>query len=192
MEIDKRVGVAAIATACLIAVLVVAQDGKVVFSDKSQSGQLWANLALTYLRVDEPYLPMVIGVQNLSEEMLTVDRSSFHLIGPDGGRFPMAELKTLRESYDKAALDRRIASASGIPIDLWARQRRLRESNFFPDIGLSRRPTVINQVTLARRDGMADLVYFVTPSGLAPGRPFLLEVQPRGWSAPLRLRLILG
>lgn len=196
MAMTSRIGrmatAAAIATGCLIAAAIAAQEGQVVFSEKSQSGQLWANLALTYLRVNEPYLPLVIGVQNFSEGMLVVDRSSFRLIGPDGVRYPMADLKILRTSYDKASLDRRIASASGIPVDLWARQRRLRESNFFPDVGLSRRPTVINQVTLAPRDGMADLVYFVTPPGLAPGKPFVLEVQPRDWSVPLRLRLILG
>jgi hypothetical protein len=184
--------VAGAAAACLAAVMAGAQDGRVVFSEKSEAGQLWANLSLTSLRVHEPYLPMVIGVQNMSERSAVLDRSSFRLIGPDGNRYPMAELKAFREGYDKGSLDRRIASASGIPIDIWARQRSLRESNFFPDVGLSRRPTVINKVTLGRRDGLADLVYFVTPPGLAPGQPFILEVQPSNWPAPLRLRLMLS
>jgi hypothetical protein len=176
----------------LSATLAGAQDGQVVFSEKSELGQLWANLSLSYLRLEEPFLPMVVGVQNLSQQTMRLDRSSFRLIGPDGRRYPMAELKTVRGSYGKFSLDRRIASANGIPADLWARQRNLRESNFFPDVGLSRRPTVIDHVTLARRDGMVDLVYFETPAGLAAGVPFVLEVVPTDGPAPLRLRLMLG
>lgn len=176
----------------LAAGLAIAGDGQVVFSERSEAGQLWANLSVTYQRVGEPYLPMVIGVQNLGDETLRLGRASFSLIGPDGRRFPMADLKELRRSYDKASIDRRIATANGIPVDVWARQRRLRESNFFPDMGQSRRTTVIDRVTLARGDGTADLIYFEMPAGLAPGAPFLLEVQPEGWAVPLRLRLVLG
>lgn len=184
--------VCALAMVATLVGAAAAQDGRVVFSEKSEAGQLWANLSLSYLRVDEPFLPMVVGVQNLSERSLALDRSSFRLVGPDGRRYPMAELKTLRQSYDKFSLDRRIATANGIPADLWARQRNLRESNFFPDVGLSRRPTVIDRVNLGRRDGMVDLIYFETPAGLRPGVPFLLEVQPKDWAVPLRLRLMLG
>lgn len=176
----------------VVALVASGQNGQLVFSEKTEAGQLWANLSLTYLRLDEPYLPMVIGVQNLSDRSLSLDRASFRLVGPDGRRYPMAELKTVRESYDKFSLDRRIATANGIPADLWARQRSLRESNFFPDVGLSRRPTVIDRVSLGRRDGMVDLIYFETPAGLQPGVPFLLEVQPRDWAVPMRLRLMVG
>ena len=175
----------------LAAAVAAAQGGRIVFSEQSAAGQLWANLSLTAQRMGEPYLPMVVGVQNLGKRAITLDRSSFRLIGPDGRRYPMADLKTLRESYDKGRMDRRIASAAGIPIELWARQRNLRESNFFPDVGLSRRPTVIDRVSLGRRDGMVDLVYFVAPPGLAAGVPFALEVQPREEGAPMRLRLML-
>jgi hypothetical protein len=176
----------------LAAGLAIADDGRVVFSERNEVGQLWANLAVTYQRVGEPYLPMVIGVQNLGGETMRLDRASFSLIGPDGRRFPMADIKELRRSYDKASMDRRIATANGIPVDVWARQRRLRESNFFPDVSQSRRTTVIDRVTLGRGDGTVDLIYFETPAGLAPGAPFLLEVQPEGWEIPLRLRLVLG
>jgi hypothetical protein len=172
--------------------LAVASDGQIVFSERSETGQLWANLSLTYQRVGEPYLPMVIGVQNLSGETLELNRGSFRLIGPDGRRSPMADLKTLRKSYDKSTIDRRIMTTSGIPADVWSRQRRLRESNFFPDVGQSRRTTVIDRVTLRRGDATVDLIYFEAPTGLALGTPFVLEVMPEGWEAPLRLRLILG
>jgi len=176
----------------LAAALGVASDGQVVFSERSEVGQLWANLSVTYQRVEEPYLPMVIGVQNHGGETMQLSRASFRLIGPDGRRFPMAGLKELRTSYDKLTFDRRIVTTNGIPVDVWARQRSLRESNFFPGVGMSRRSTVIDRVTLGRGDGMVDLIYFETPTGLALGAPFVLEVQPDGWEAPLRLRLILG
>jgi hypothetical protein len=172
--------------------LVLASDGQIVFSERSQAGQLWANVSLTYQRLGEPYLPMVIGVQNLSAENLELNRASFRLIGPDGRRFPMADLKTLRKTYEKTTIDRRIMNFNGIPTDVWYRQRRLRESNFFPDVSQARRNTVIDRVTLRRGDGTADLIYFEAPSGLALGTPFVLEVLPEGWEAPLRLRLILG
>jgi hypothetical protein len=113
-------------------------------------------------------------------------------VGPDGTRYPLAELKEVRSEYDLFAADHRIASTAGIPVEVWARQRRLREINLFPDIRLSRRPTVIDSATLMQGDGVFDLLYFVTPRGLAPGRPFLLEVWPRDWEIPMRLRLVLG
>ena len=176
----------------LAAGLVLASDGQIVFSERSQTGQLWANLSLTYQRLGEPYLPIVVGVQNLSAEPLELNRASFWLLGPDGRRFPMADLKTLRKNYEKSTIDRRIMTTSGIPADVWYRQRRLRESNFFPDVSQARRNTVIDRVTLRRGDGTVDLIYFEAPTGLALGTPFVLEVLPEGWEAPLRLRLLLG
>ena len=168
-----------------------AQERQFVFSEKSGAGQVWANLSVTYLRLGEPYMPIVIGVQNYSKKRANLDRDAFWLVGPDGRRYPLAELKDVRSEYGKFSIDQRMASAAGIPVDVWARQRRLRESNFYPDIQLSRRPTVIDVLTLGKSDAMVDLFYFVTPDGLGPGMPFLLEVRPRGWEIPLRLRLIL-
>jgi hypothetical protein len=170
----------------------LAQDKPLVFSDKSGAGQLWANISLTYLRLEEEFIPMVVGVQSFSDERAILTRDSFWLVVPDGRQYPLAELKDLRRNYDKSGLDWRMVSAAGIPVDLWARNRRLRESNFFPDIRMTRRPTVVDKVTLRRNDGMADLMYFITPEGFKPGMPFLLVVLPEGWETPLRLRLVVG
>jgi len=171
---------------------VAGQERRYVFSEKSGAGQLWANVTLTHLRLGEPYLPMVIGVQNFSKQYARLTKDSFHLVGPDGVRYPLTDLKSVRTDYKHFTQDRRIVSDAGIPVDVWIRQRRFRESNFFPDIHLSRRPTVIDSVSLGRNDGTADLFYFVAPPGLAPGRPFLLEVRPDNWEIPLRLRLVLN
>jgi hypothetical protein len=170
----------------------LAQEKQYVFSDKSGAGQVWANLSLTYLRVEENFLPIVVGVQNFSDERAVLTRDSFWLLAPDGRRYGLADIKDVRQDYDKSGVDWRMVSAAGIPVDLWARNRRLRESNFFPDIRMTRRTTVVDKVTLGRSDGMVDLMYFFTPEGFKIGMPFLLEVQPKGWEAPLRLRLVLG
>ena len=180
---------------CVGALVVAAQDGeapRILFIAEDDNGKVWANLTLTRQRLDEPYLPMVVGVQNKSKRKAVISRESFRLVGPDGTRYPLAELREVRGEYDKFSADHRMASAAGIPVDVWYRQRHLRETSFFPDIRLSRRPTVIEYATLSRGDGMADLLYFVSPRGLAPGKPFLLEVFPEGWETPLRLRLVLG
>jgi hypothetical protein len=183
--------IAPLLLALLLAGPAGAEEPRILFSEKSALGQLWANLSVTHLRSAESYLPMVIGIQNLSSSKLVIDRDSVRLIGPDGRRYPMAELKEVRSEYPYFGLDHRIVSGAGIPYDVWRRQRNLRESNFFPDIRSRGRATVIDRVTLRRGDGMVDLVYFIRPPGLAPGLPFALEVDFDEFRAPLRLRLVL-
>jgi hypothetical protein len=168
-----------------------ADEPRILFSEQSALGQVWANLSLTRLRIGESYLPMVVGIQNLSGEKVVVNRSSLRLIGPDGARYPMAELKEVRAEYPYYGLDHRFVSGAGIPYEVWRRQRNFMESNFFPDIRSSRRATVIDRVTLRRGDGMVDLLYFLRPPTLAPGLPFALEVAAEGWEAPFRLRLVV-
>jgi hypothetical protein len=183
-------------TVVLILVLLIvpwtasSQDAPLLVAGENEMGAVWANISLTQLRVDEPFLPMVIAIQNRSEEPVLIDRQAIWLIGPTRERFPMAELKEIRKGYNKMRLDSRIATSAGIPVDVWYRQRRLRESNFFPDIG-TRGGTVIDRVTLRRLDAMVDIVYFHRPRGLTPDAPFVLEVFPDGWEAPLRMLLKL-
>jgi hypothetical protein len=175
----------------LLAVPAAAEGPQMLFSEKSVLGQIWANLTLTHLRSAEPYVPMVVGIRNLAKSKIVIDRSSMRLIGPDGVRYPMAGLKEVRGDYQYFGLDHRFVSGAGIPWEVWYRQRNLRESNFFPDIRASRRATVINEVVLRRGDGLIDLVYFRRPPTLEIGRPFVLEVDAKGWEVPFRLRLVL-
>jgi hypothetical protein len=168
----------------------VPQESQLVNVGENSFGAVWANIHLTRMRVEEPYLPLVIGIQNLSSESVRIDRDAIRLVGPDGRRYPVAGLKEVRKEYDKLNVDRRIANANGIPWEVWYRQRRLRESNFFPGV-MNRRGTVIDEVVLRRQDGMVDLVYFPTPRGLALDTPFALEIDAEGWEVPLQLRLRL-
>jgi len=167
-----------------------AQDAPLLVAGENEMGAVWANISLAVLRIDEPFLPMVIAVQNRSDEVVRIDRQAMWLIGPTRERFPMAELKEIRDGYKKMRLDSRIATSAGIPVDVWYRQRRLRESNFFPDIG-TRGGTVIDRVTLRRQDALVDIVYFHRPRGLTLDTPFILEVSPEGWEVPLRMLLKL-
>jgi hypothetical protein len=172
------------------AATVAGQESQVLHNAQGRFGAVWANVTVTHQRVAEPYLPVVIAIQNQGADTVTIDRAAVRLIGPDGTRYPMADLKEVREEYDKMRLDRRIATSAGIPAEVWYRQRRLRESNFFPDIG-GRSGTVIDRVALRRNDALVDLVYFRRPRALALNTPFIIEVAPEGWEVPTRLGIRL-
>jgi hypothetical protein len=174
----------------LLAVAAAGQEPRVLFVAEGQSGSVWVNVTLTELRIAEPYLPMMVAVQNLGGDNVVIDRGALRLIGQDGIRHPVADLREVRSGYSRLRLDRRIASSAGIPVDVWYRQGRLRESNFFPDVG-GGGGVVIDEVVLRRSDALVDLFYFQTPAGLASGSPFVLEVAPEGWEAPVRLGLTL-
>lgn len=174
----------------MISLPVVAQDSQTVHVGRNDFGTVWANVQLTRMRVSEPYLPIVIGIQNLASDSVRIDRGTIRLVGPDGRRYPVAGVKEVRKNYDKLSPDRRIANASGIPWEVWYRQRRLRESNFFPGV-MGRSGTVIDNISLRRQDGMVDIIYFPRPRGLALNTPFILEIAAEGWEVPLRLGLRL-
>jgi hypothetical protein len=169
------------------AAIAAGQESQVLHSAQGRFGTVWANVTVTHQRVTEPYLPFVIAIQNHGAETVTIDRAAVRLIGPDGTRYPMADLKEVRQDYDKMRLDRRIATSAGIPAEVWYRQRRLRESK----IG-GRGGTVIDRVALRRNDALVDLVYFRRPRALALNTPFIIEVGPEGWEVPTRLGIRLA
>jgi len=167
------------------------RPGRIVFQAESALGEVWANVGLTRQRLDQDYVPMVVLVANRSREPVIVDRDAIRLVGPDGGRYPMPTLHELRKGYSKTGLDGRAVSGAGIPYEVWQQNRRLIESNFFPNLSTDRRGIVVDEVTLPTGAAMIDLLYFAKPRGLAPGQPFMLEVQPIGWEAPIRLGIVL-
>lgn len=183
----------------LVAILLLAaagataadRPGQLVFKAESESGEVWANVGLTRQRLDQAYIPMVVLVANRSHEEVIVDRDAIRLVGSDGKRYPMPTLSELRKGYDKTGLDGRAVSGAGIPYDVWRQNRRLIESNFFPSLSTDRRGIVVDEVTLPSGTAMIDLLYFAKPYGLGPGQPFILEVRPVGWEAPLRLGIVL-
>jgi hypothetical protein len=165
---------------------------RVVFSGGNSMGELWANVGLTVLRLDEDYIPMVVAVVNRARNAVVVDRDSIRLVTRNGERFPMPTLKELRKGYRRSSIDARTASGAGIPYLVWRSERRLMESNFFPNLQTSRRAIAVDEITLAPGYALLDLVYFAKPPGLQPGEPLLLEVQADGWEAPVRLGIVLN
>ena len=160
---------------------------RLVFSGENELGELWANIGLTIQRLEEDYIPMVVMIVNRDREAVVIDRDAVRLVGPDGLRYPMPTLKELRKNYDRFSLDGRAVSGAGIPWEVWQRNRRLLESNFFPNTLTDRRAIVVDEVTLPPGYALIDLVYFAKPKGLVRGTSFVLEVHGLGWRAPVRL-----
>lgn len=168
------------------------EEQRVLFIAENESGKVWSNLALTYQRKDEPYLPMVIAVENHAQNPVTFDRGSFWLNDLDDIVYTLPSVKELRKNYDKSAMDYRMVSFAGIPWETWRWNRRLESANFFPNLRSPRGSTVRDRVTLRQRHALVDLLYFERPRNMAPGRPIFLNVRPEnGWEVPIRIRLLL-
>lgn len=166
---------------------------QILFIAENEFGKVWANTSLTRQRTDEPYLPMVVAVQNMAPNPIVLNRESFFLEDLDGIVYSMPTVKEWRTNYDKTAMDARIVSFNGIPWDGWRWNRRLAPANFFPDMQARRGNTTVDTVSLRQRHAMTDLLYFERPRKLSLNRPFFLVVQPKkGWEVPIRLRIVLS
>jgi hypothetical protein len=191
-------GVAAgvIATAGLLTVMAAPAEEehqRFLVIVENENGKVWANLTLTVQRTGEPYLPMVVAVENLSKKTITLKRDSFWLSDLDDIIYVMPSVKEVRKNYDKSVIDSRAVSYAGIPWENWRYTRRLEFANFFPDLRATRgQNTVLDRVTLRHRHAMVNLLYFERPRNLELGRPFFLTVQPEGWEIPIRMRIVIG
>jgi len=195
MRLGTGVVVCTLGVAIAVAGWVLGQDAEppqILFVAEDASGKVWANLSLTGQREAEPYVPMVIGVQNLASAKITLDRESFWLSDLEDVLYPMPTVREWRKGYGRISMDRRMVSTGGIPWEVWASSGRFSQTNFFPDLQVTRGGTTRDVVTLPQGHGMADLMYFERPRQLERGRPFFLAVMAKGWEAPIRLRLILS
>jgi hypothetical protein len=165
---------------------------RVLFIAENDSGKVWANLTLTIQRTGEAYLPIVVAVENLNDEPVTIDRESFWLSDLEDFVYVRPSVKEMRKHYDKSVMDYRMVSYAGIPWENWRWNRRLESSSFFPNLRSSRGNTVRDRVTLRHRHAMVDLLYFERPRNLELGRPFFLVVHPKGWEVPIRIRLVIS
>jgi len=181
----------------LVVSAVLAQETepqRFLFIAENDNGKVWANLTLTIQRTREPYLPMVVAVENLAKKSVTLDRESFWLSDLDDIVYIVPSVKEVRKNYDKTVMDYRTISYAGIPWENWRYTRRLERSNFFPDLRASSAGnTVLDRVTLRQRHAMVSLFYFEKPRNLEPGKPFFLVIQPKkGWEIPIRMRIVIG
>jgi hypothetical protein len=190
---SSMVGVALLASAVFAGSLLAQErqeEQRLLFIAENEDGKVWANLTLTIQRTTEPYLPMVVAVENQTEKPATFNRESFWLNDLDDIIYTLPTVKELRKSYDKAVMDYRMVSYAGIPWENWRWNRRLEMSNFFPDLRASRGTTVRDQITLRQRHAMVDLLYFERPRNLGRGRPIFLNVRGKNWEIPIRIRLV--
>ena len=189
--------VTAMLLAALLAMGVVfAQDieepRRVLFIAENDNGKVWANLTLTIQRTGEPYLPMVVAVENQSAKSITLSRESFWLSDLNEIVYALPSIKEVRKNYSKSVMDARMVSYAGIPWESWRWNRRLEPANFFPDLRSSSGNTVMDRVTLRQRHAMVDLMYFERPRNLEIGKPFFLNVHPKGWEIPIRMRFVIS
>jgi hypothetical protein len=170
------------------------QTPRFLFIAENEYGKVWANVTLTLQRTAEPYLPMVVAVENLHKKSITLDRESLWLSDLEDIVYIVPSVKEVRRNYDKTVMDYRTISYAGIPWENWRHTRRLERSNFFPDLRASSAGnTVLDRVTLRQRHAMVSLFYFEKPRNLAPGKPFFLVVRPvKGWEIPIRMRIVIG
>jgi hypothetical protein len=166
---------------------------QILFIAENEFGKVWANTSLTLQRRNEPYLPIVLAVENKAVKSITLDRSSIWLTDLDGIVYVMPTVKEQRKNYDKTVLDYRMVSYAGIPWEGWRWNRRLEPANFFPNLRASAGNTTRDRVTLRQRHAMVALLYFERPRDQSLKRPFLLEIHPKkGWEIPIRLRIVLN
>jgi hypothetical protein len=173
----------------------VAQEGEErlwEYNVEDDNGRAWANLTLTGLRMNEPFIPIVVGVQNNAKKPVTLKRDSFRLTDLDGLVYTLASVRDWRKHYDPIVQDRRMMSTGSIPWRVWYTSNKLGPTNFFPDLKTGRGNVLRDSVTLRRGYGMFDLMYFERPRNLAVQRPFFLEIWGKGWESPLRMRLLIN
>jgi hypothetical protein len=185
---------AAAATVAAGGVLVAQEDDARLwdFDVEDDNGRAWANLTLTGLRMNEPFIPIVVGVQNNAKKPVTLKRDSFRLTDLDGLVYTLASVRDWRKHYGPIVQDRRMMSTGAIPWRVWYTSNKLGQTNFFPDLKTGRGNVLRDSVTLRRGYGMFDLMYFERPRNLAVKRPFFLEVWGKGWESPLRMRLLIN
>ena len=187
-----------IATICIVCIAaggvcaLGTEPVQILFIAENEVGKVWVNIALTLQRTGEPYLPMVVAVQNLGQENADLDRTSIWLADLDGVIYVMPTVKEFRKNYKRSNIDYRMVSYGGIPWEGWRWNRRLEPANFFPDLRATQGNTTRDRITLRQRHAIVNLLYFERPRNLQPDKPFFLVVHAEGWEAPIRLRIILS
>jgi len=86
-----------------------------VFTNDGPQGKVWVNVDLTRQRLDQLYVPMIVAILNNGAKPITLNRSSLHLIEPDGRRVGMATIQEVRKNYRKLNFDWRTLNAQGMP-----------------------------------------------------------------------------
>lgn len=179
-----------IVAALVIALSAVAPTAEAqLFEGTSAMGAVWAGTQLAAHRTTEDYTPVLVIVQNRADTPIELDRQSFSLYGADGTKYPLASVSELRENYKMQTFDLTMARFYGLPIGTKLDETNLIPSNFFPllSIGMATDGVLNDHIELPTLYWMIDLLYFEQPPGFAEGRDVVLEVDAKGWEAPMRV-----
>jgi len=183
----RKVLVALVVASLASAGVTLAGQSDKVFTVKTEDAWVYVNVELARKRMQEGYIPLVVGVMNNAKNNVNLTRESFKLIGPAGQEIPAATVKEIREGYPKLDSDYRWLQQVTPMRILGVRGVQAIPSHFYPGLyeGSS---VVINTVQLSQRFFTADILYFKKPEGFTTGN-LVFEVQAKGWEKPVRVSI---
>lgn len=159
-----------------------------IFTQKADQGDVWVNAYLARHRLDDSYLPLVVGVRNDAQKPVDLKISSYTLILPDGTRVPAADIGALRKGYDKLEFDHRWLGEMDVTRALGTWGVHYVPSRFYPPLTF-RSGVQIPIVEVPPQYWSADVIYFKRPANLKAGDTVTLEVQADGWSQPVAVSI---
>ena len=65
------------------------QAAPTVFKGESPEGEVWVSVELARHRSSEGFVPLLVAVRNSAGDPVTLERSSFELVGADGSVAPL-------------------------------------------------------------------------------------------------------
>lgn len=160
-----------------------------IYNTKSSEGEVWVSVDLTRHRLNQDYIPLQVIVRNTAGRSITLDRSSFKLIGADHNVIPLTAFEEWRNNYQLAVADLTMLRFFGLPLGTLLDVSDLEPSNFFP--AAAGEGVLFDHVGLAPFHWTTDLLYFKQPAGLSDGHTVVLEVAPKGWEAPIKVDIQL-
>ena len=190
MKRSIAIAVGAIALAGALGIPRIGESSSaVVFSSRSNEGEVWVSVDLTRHRLDQDYVPFQVVVRNTANRSITLNRSSFRVIGADHKPIPLSAFDAWRRDYTLATADLTMMRFFGLPFGTLLDVNDLEPCNFFPVTSTA--GVLIDQVMLAPFHWTTDLLYFKQPAGLSEGHKVVLEVAPDGWEAPIKVDIQL-
>ncbi len=161
-----------------------------ISTQKTERGDLWVNVYLARHRLNDNYLPLVVGVRNDAKQPVDLRISSYTLVLPNGTREPAADIQALRKGYDKLEFDHRWLREMDVSTALGAWGVHYVPSRFYPPLTL-RGGVQIPIVEVPPQYWSADVIYFKRPANLKSGDTITLDVQAVGWKEPVSVAITL-
>lgn len=189
----KRMSAIVLSSFVMAAALALPRVGEsssaVIFSSKSSEGEVWVSVDLTRHRLNQDEIPLQVVVRNTAGRSVTLDRSSFELIGADHAVIPLTAFEQWRDGYRLATADLTMLRFFGLPLGTLLNLDDLEPSNFFP--AAAGEGVLVDHISLPPFHWTTDLLYFKQPAGLSDGHTVVLKVSPKGWEAPIKIDIQL-